>query len=58
VVVQPKPPKEIEVIETLLAQQKELWRKTPRNGNKQGISIKDRIVSIFRPHIRPMSCWW
>ena len=53
--VQPKFPKEIEVIETLLAQQKELWRKTPRNGNKQGISIKDRIVSIFKPHVRPMS---
>ncbi len=54
-VIQATLPKEILVIEKLLAQQKELWKKTPRNGSKHGISIKDRIVSIFRPHVRPMS---
>ena len=48
-------PKEIKTIEKLLEQQKELHKKTPRNGNKTGIIIKDRIVSIFKPHIRPMS---
>lgn len=48
-------PKEIETIEKILEQQKEIYKQTPRSGNKFGIRIKNRIVSIFKPHIRPMS---
>ena len=48
-------PKEIKTIETILEQQKELHKLTPRSGNKTGIHIKDRIVSIFKPHVRAMS---
>lgn len=41
-------------IAILLAQQIELYKKIPRNGKKQGINIKDRIVSIFKGHVRPI----
>lgn len=48
-------PQEITTIETLVKQQRELHKLTPRNGNKTGIHIKDRIVSISKPHVRAMS---
>jgi len=44
----------IETIKTLLTQQEELRRKTPRNGSRAGIHIKDRIVSIYKSHVRPI----
>lgn len=48
-------PKEIKTIEKILEQQKEIYKQTPRSGNKFGIRIQNRIVSIFKPHIRPMN---
>ena len=44
----------IETIKTLITQQEELRKKTPRNGSKSGIHIKDRIVSIYKAHVRPI----
>ena len=44
----------IATIRKLVAQQEELRKKTPRNGSRAGIHIKDRIVSIFKSHIRPI----
>ena len=44
----------VAVIERMLEQQERIYKMTPRNGNKKGIRIKDRIVSIFRPHVRPI----
>jgi len=41
-------------IEILLQQQNEIYKKTPGNGKKHGIKIKDRIVSIFKGHVRPI----
>lgn len=46
--------KRLETIATMIAQQEELRRKIPRNGSKSGIHIKDRIVSIFKSHVRPI----
>lgn len=44
----------LRTIQTLLEQQILIYKRTPRSGNKSGISIPDRIVSIFRDHIRPI----
>lgn len=44
----------LKTIETLLDQQTEIYKQTPRNGKKKGISIPNRIVSIFKNHIRPV----
>lgn len=44
----------LDTIETLLSQQKEIHRRTPRSGNKSGIRIPNRIVSIHKPHVRPI----
>jgi transposase, IS5 family len=44
----------IETIKALITQQEELRRKTPRNGSRAGIHIKDRIVSIYKSHVRPI----
>lgn len=44
----------IKIIGTLIEQQEELRRQTPRNGSKSGIHIKDRIVSIYKSHVRPI----
>lgn len=46
--------KRIQIIGTLIKQQEELRKQTPRNGSKSGIHIKDRIVSIYKSHIRPI----
>ena len=43
-----------ENIKVLLVQQSHLYKSLPRNGKKQGIIIKDRIVSIFKGHVRPI----
>jgi hypothetical protein len=44
----------LQTIGTLLEQQTQIHKQTPRNGKKKGISIPNRIVSIFRNHIRPI----
>jgi hypothetical protein len=44
----------LENINILLRQQIEIYKNTPRNGKKHGIRIKDRIVSIFKGHVRPI----
>jgi len=46
--------KTIAVIRKMQEQQTEIWRKMKRSGVKAGIHISDRIVSIFRPYVRPM----
>lgn len=50
-----KAEKLLQTIGTLLNQQREIHGSTRRNGSKQGIRIKDRIVSIFKPYVRPIS---
>jgi hypothetical protein len=44
----------LDTIGRLLEQQRELHRKTPRSGDKRGIRIVGRIVSIFREYVRPI----
>lgn len=44
----------LDTIQRLLGQQEELSRRTKRDGSKQGISIKNRIVSVFRDFVRPI----
>lgn len=45
----------LNTIEKVIEQQSAIHKQTGRNGSKQGIRVKDRIVSLFRPHVRPMS---
>lgn len=44
----------LQTIEKLIAQQEELRKKMSRSGKKAGIRIKDRIVSIYKPYVRPI----
>ena len=42
----------LRTIQTMLAHQILIYKKTPRSGNKAGISIPDRIVNIFKDYVR------
>jgi len=44
----------LKTIRTLLDQQTEFYKKIPRSGNKTGLRITDRIVSIYKEYVRPI----
>ena len=44
----------LSTINTLLKQQKEVCDQIAEDGSKKGIKIPNRIVSIFKPYVRPI----
>ena len=50
-----KAEKLLATIEKLVEQQQEVYARTRRDGSKKGIRIQDRIVSIYRSYVRPIS---